>query len=472
MDIQANTNSEQYQLPLELTPTIFRAYDIRGLVGTQLNPDVFYALGLAIGSQIRDLNQDHVIVGRDGRLSGPSLSKALCEGILATGVNVIFIGQVPSPVMYFATHHLACSNGVIVTGSHNPAAYNGIKIILNGKTLAADGIQKIYQCIYQRRFEQGLGKLTNVAVIPDYLNYIQERLHLARPLRIVVDCGNGVAAETAPALYRALGCHVTELYCEVDGNFPNHHPDPTVPENLQALIAKVRETRADCGLAFDGDGDRLGLVTNEGEIIWPDRQLMLFAIDVLNRQPGAPIVFDVKCSSGLAKVITEHGGIPLMWKTGHSIIKAKMAEIASPLAGEMSGHIFFKENWFGFDDATYVGGRLLDIVARDARSVSEIFKALPDSVNTPELKLAMPDEQKLSFLEKFSREADFGSADVVTIDGLRVDFGYGWGLVRASNTTPCLTMRFEADNLENLHKIQAIFKRELLKQDSGLVFSF
>ncbi|HYF98164.1 MAG TPA: phosphomannomutase/phosphoglucomutase [Coxiellaceae bacterium] len=465
-------NTRQYQLPQQLVSTIFRAYDIRGLVGPELNTDVFYVIGLAIGSEALECNQRDVIVGRDGRLSGPDLCTALCDGILASGANVVFIGQVPSPVMYFATHHLTSSTGVIVTGSHNPAAYNGLKIVLKGRTLAADGIQKIYQRICKREFHQGRGSLSSVDVVPAYLKCIQERVHLTKPLRIVIDCGNGVAAETAPQLYRALGCEVTELYCEVDGNFPNHHPDPTVPENLKELLDKVQEIGADCGLAFDGDGDRLGLVTNQGEIIWPDRQMMLFAIDVLTRQPGAQIVFDVKCSSSLAKVIKDHGGEPLMWKTGHSLIKAKMAEIASPLAGEMSGHIFFKEGWFGFDDGVYVGARLLEIISRDGRSVSEIFKNLPNSINTPELKLDMIDEKKQGFLEALAQQADFGSAELITIDGLRVEFGYGWGLIRASNTTPCLTLRFEADNLENLQKIKAIFRRELLKLDSGLQIPF
>ena len=466
MGILEHTDLQSYQLPLDLSPTIFRAYDIRGLVGSELNTDVFYAIGLAIGTEVLGLNLRDIIVGRDGRLSGPSLCQALCDGILASGANVIYIGQVTSPVMYFATHHLSSSTGVIVTGSHNPADYNGLKIVLNGKTLAADGIQKIYERICARKFHSGKGSIRSVEIIPDYLHRIQEAIHLTRPLRIVIDCGNGVAGETAPKLYRALGCEVIDLYCEVDGNFPNHHPDPSDPENLHALIARIKETKADCGLAFDGDADRLALVTNEGEIIWPDRQMML------SRQAGATIVFDVKCSSGLAKVIEEQGGVPMMWKTGHSIIKAKMAEVSSPLAGEMSGHIFFKEGWYGFDDGVYAGARLLDILARDSRSVSEIFKALPNSVNTPELKLPMPDEQKLEFLAKFIQEANFGDASLMTIDGLRVDFGFGWGLIRVSNTTPCLTLRFEADTSENLEHIKSIFRTELLKLEPALMVSF
>lgn len=472
LDTQANTKSEHYEIPLNLTSSIFRAYDIRGIVGPELNADVFYVIGLAIGTEALELNQPDVIVGRDGRLSGPDLTQALMQGILDSGAHVISIGEVPSPVMYFATYHLKSRTGVVVTGSHNPAEYNGIKIVLNGKTLAAEGIQKIYTRINERKFHQGSGHLSSVDIIPDYIHCIKERIHLSRPLRIVVDCGNGIAAETAPQLYRALGCEVIELFCEVDGNFPNHHPDPTVPDNLSDLIAKVKETKADCGFAFDGDGDRLGVVTNTGEIIWPDRQMMLFAKMVLARQPGSEIVFDVKCSSNLAKVIRELGGKPLMCKTGHSIIKAKMAEIGSPLAGEMSGHIFFKDGWFGFDDGVYVGARLLEALALDSRTLDEIFSELPNSINTPELKLAMPDEAKQAFLTQLAEQADFGATHISTIDGLRVEFDYGWGLIRASNTTPCLTLRFEADDLEHLEKIKTIFRRELKKIDNNLEVGF
>ncbi len=471
MGIQVNTN-HSYQIPSELSAAIFRAYDIRGKVDSELNANTVYAIGLAIGSEALELNQTEVIVGRDGRLSGPELVQALSQGLLDSGVNVIFIGQVPSPVLYFATHRLHSRSGVILTGSHNPKNYNGIKIVLNGSTLTAGAIQKLYQRILQKNLHRGHGALSEMNIVPDYWQYITDRIQLARPLRVVVDCGNGVAGEVAPNLYRELGCEVIELFCEVDGHFPNHHPDPTEPKNLEALIAKVKEERADCGLAFDGDGDRLGLVTNGGEIIWPDRQMMLFAIDVLARKPGSEIVFDVKCSSNLAKVISAHGGKPLMWKTGHSILKAKMQELNASLAGEMSGHIFFKEGWFGFDDGSYVGARLLQIFSRDSRSVSEIFTELPDSVNTPELKIEIPDEHKQAFIEKLTREGDFGSASLITIDGLRVDFGYGWGLIRVSNTTPCLTLRFEAENETQLAEIQQIFKTQIAKQDPSLSIPF
>ena len=469
LDIQEKID---YKTPAQIPAQVFRAYDIRGIVDDELTTDLLYTIGLAIGSEARDQGVQEVVVGRDGRLSGPAFYQAMYTGLMHAGVDVILIGEVPSPVLYFATSTLSANTGVMVTGSHNPSNYNGIKIVMNGRTLSANGIQSIYQRIIARKFHRGQGHQRDLNVIPDYINDVCQRVKLARPLKIVIDCGNGVAANVAPQLFKQLGCEVETLFGEVDGRFPNHHPDPTIPENLQDLIARVRATGADCGLAFDGDADRLGLVDDQGQIIWPDRQMMLFSQDLLARQPGSEIVFDVKCSRNLATVIEQAGGKPLMYKTGHSILKAKMIEVGSPLAGEMSGHIFFKENWYGFDDGIYVGARFLGILAAGTKKVSEIFAELPDSVNTPELKVAIADDKKHAFVERFVKEAVFPDATIFDIDGARIDFGDGWALVRASNTTPCLTLRFEADTEQRLAEIQALVKQQLLQLDSELVTPF
>lgn len=476
LEVQAkiNKSGNQYGIPSKITQDIFRTYDIRGPVDSDnLTPDLAYAIGLSIASEAQTLGEKKLIVGRDGRLSGPSLHAALCEGVRAAGCHVLDIGQVPTPLVYFATHRLSTSSGIMITASHNPGHHNGFKIVLKGKTLSSDDISKLYQRILNRDFVRGAGQYeTYDGILSDYLNYITAHIKLERPLKIVVDCGNGIAGEIAPLLYRSLGCEVIELYCEIDGRFPNHHPDPTVPENLVDLINAVKSSGADVGLAFDGDADRLGVITNQGEIIWPDRQLMLFAQDVLLRQPNAKIIFDVKCSRNLTEVIRSAGGQPLMWRTGHSIIKNKMFEENSPLAGEMSGHIFFKDQWFGFDDGIYVGARLLRILSQQNQTCSSLFATLPNSINTPELKLPMPEHMKTNFMNRLMTEINFGEKDRITIDGLRVDFGYGWGLIRPSNTSPYLILRFEADTTAHLQQIKDIFRKQLLSLNPLLELPF
>lgn len=453
--------------------SIFRAYDIRGIVNETLTPDIVHALGLAIGSEALARNEKRIIVARDGRLSGPTLIAALTTGLTESGCDVLDIGQVPTPLLYFATETLGSRSGVMLTGSHNPAEYNGLKIVLAGETLADQDIQRLYQRIQTADFHHGQGKITHDDhIIANYIKRIAHDITLKRPLKIVIDCGNGIAGAVAPQLFRELGCHVVELFCHVDGRFPHHHPDPSQPENLHDLIQKVRAEKADLGLAFDGDGDRIGVVTNAGEIIWPDRQLMLYAIDVLTRHPGAPIIYDVKCTRHLASIIEQHGGKPFMWKTGHSLIKAKMRESHALLAGEMSGHIFFKERWYGFDDALYTAARLLEIVSASAHDISALFKTLPDSVNTPELKLAIAEEHKFNFMQDLIARASFNDGVATLIDGLRVDFHDGFGLIRPSNTTPCLVLRFEADNEQALQRIKHLFREQLLALDQQLTLPF
>lgn len=471
--MDSTQTENKYLIPERISAENFRTYDIRGEVSEHgLNENLAYAIGRAVGSEAIVRNRHEIIVGRDGRLSGALLKSALMTGLLDSGCDVIDIGLVPTPLVYYATFRLSTDSGVMVTGSHNPWNHNGFKSVLAGKTLAMDDIQALYQRIIQRDFLTGTGRIKTQEIISDYMNCIKERIKLARPLHVVVDCGNGAASVLASKLYRELGCKVTELFCELDGRFPNHHPDPTIPENLTTIIEEVKKQNADIGLAFDGDADRLGVVTNLGQIIWPDRLMMLFAKDLLTRMPQASIVFDVKCTSFLAKVIQENGGKPIMYRTGHSLLKNKMMEIGSPLAGEMSGHIFIKENWFGFDDGIYAGARLLEILARDQRSLSGIFAALPNSVNTPELKLPMPEARKADFMHQLLSKGDFEDAERITIDGLRVEFDFGWGLVRPSNTSSYLILRFEADNEAHLNQIKAIFRRELLKIDSTLELPF
>jgi phosphomannomutase / phosphoglucomutase len=468
-------NSSNWQVPQQIPAEVFRAYDIRGPVDpANITADLAYAIGLAVGSQARENGEQTIIVGRDGRLSGPLLHQALCAGLLACGMNVMDIGIVPTPLVYYATFRFNISAGVMITASHNPGNHNGFKIVLQGKTLTTTDITQLYQRIIDRKFVHGEGqKSTMACMIEDYIRYVTGRIILNRPLKIVVDCGNGVPGLVAPSLYRALGCEVIELYCDLDGHFPNHHPDPLVPENLEHLIKRVRLEKADLGLAFDGDGDRLGIITDHGEIIWPDRQMMLFSQDVLAKHPGAKVIFDVKCSRFLPAVIEKAGGQPLMWRTGHSIIKNKMLEVGAVLAGEMSGHIFFKDDWFGFDDGLYVGVRLLQILSRQNKSAAAVFAKLPNSINTPELKLPMDDSQKSHFMTRLLSESDFGpSAQKITIDGLRIDFPYGWGLVRPSNTSPYLTLRFEADTQAHLEQIKMLFRQQLLAIDVNLLLPF
>lgn len=455
-----------------LPASIFRAYDIRGVVGETLTEEIVYDIGRALGSEAYARGQQSVLVARDGRLSGPSLRDALAKGIQAAGREVIDIGRVPTPVLYFATHYLHTGSGVMVTGSHNPPQYNGLKMVLKGETLAEGDIQALRRRIETQDYTQGSGSLRQQDLVSDYIHTIVSDVRPARGLKLVVDCGNGVAGDVAPQLLRALGCEVIELFCEVDGTFPNHHPDPSQPENLKDLIAAVRMHRGDLGLAFDGDGDRVALIDGEGGIIWPDRQMMLYAKDVLARNPGARILFDVKCSRHLAKFIAKHGGQPMMWKTGHSLIKRKMKETGALLAGEMSGHIFFKERWFGFDDGLYTAARLIEILAADARPVHEIFAELPDAISTPELRVDLEEGEQVTFMKHLVEHAQFKGAVLTTIDGVRADYEDGWGLVRASNTTPSLILRFEANTEAALKRIQNDFRAIMLKVDPELTLPF
>ena len=440
---------------MQLSASIFKAYDIRGIVPAQIDEALAEALGRAFGTVALGEGETRVAVGRDGRLSGPSLSAALVRGLVAAGVEVIDIGLATTPMLYFAAHTL-CRSGIQVTGSHNPKDYNGFKMVLGGRAIYGDEIQALRHMMERETWQlKPGGFISPVDVLPAYSARIVSDIKLARPMKIVVDCGNGIAGASAPAILRAIGCEVTELFSEVDGNFPNHHPDPSKPENLRDLMAALQAGDAELGLAFDGDGDRLGIVTKEGNNIYPDRQMMLFAQDVLSRVPGGTILFDVKCSQRLAPAIVAAGGEPLMFKTGHSLIKAKMKEINSPLGGEMSGHIFFKERWFGFDDGTYAGCRLLEILSRSPDG-NAVLDALPTSFSTPELNVKCAEGEPHALVAQLVASAHFAApATVNTIDGLRVDWLDGFGLIRASNTTPVLVMRFEGHTPEALHRIEA-----------------
>jgi phosphomannomutase/phosphoglucomutase len=452
--------------------SIFREYDIRGVVGDTLTADIVREIGRAIGSEAFDQGEQRVAVARDGRLSGPELMEALTEGLVESGRDVIDIGEVPTPLLYFATNYLDANTGVMLTGSHNPKDYNGLKIVIAGRTLSGEDIQGLRKRIETGNMVEGQGSQKSVSVTSDYISQVTNDIALANPLKVAIDCGNGIAGNTAPQLFQALGCEVVGLYCDVDGNFPNHHPDPSKPENLEELIELSKTEKADVGLAFDGDGDRLGVIDSEGNIIWPDRQLMLYAIDVLSRNPGAEIIYDVKCTKHLAKVISEHGGVPVMWKTGHSLIKAKMRETGALLAGECSGHVFFKERWYGFDDALYTAARLLEIISADPRKSVEIFKALPESVTTPEINIKISDERKFDFIQQLSSQGVFGEGKIIDIDGVRVEYQDGWGLVRASNTTPNLVMRFEGNDMSTIERIKKIFKQQMLMVDNSLDLDF
>jgi phosphomannomutase/phosphoglucomutase len=454
--------------------SLFKAYDIRGVVDRTLTTEAVRRIGAALGAEALVLGRQEIVVGRDGRLSGPKLRDALIEGIRSTGTGVIDVGMVATPMLYLSTHLLGTGSGVEITGSHNPPEYNGLKMVLGGSTLYGETIQKLRQIIERGSAPRAAapGPLRSADVRDAYLQRIAGDVKLARPMKIAVDCGNGVAGAFAPTLYRMLGCEVTELFCEVDGRFPNHHPDPAHPENLQDLIRALSETDAEIGLAFDGDGDRLGVVTKDGNIIYPDRQMMLFARGVLHNNPGAEIIFDVKCSRNLAREIAAHGGRPTMWRTGHSLIKAKLKETGAPLAGEMSGHIFFNDRWPGFDDGMYAGARLLELLSR-ASDPSAVLNALPDAVSTPELHLKTAEGENFAIVERLQREARFaGAREVITIDGVRVEYADGFGLARPSNTTPVLVLRFEADDAAGLTRIQADFRRALLaiKPDAKLPF--
>ena len=453
--------------------SIFKAYDIRGIVGDTLTPEIVTQIGQAIGSEAAAQNQPKVVIARDGRLSGPELLEALSDGLQAAGREVIDIGMVPTPILYFATHYLKTGSGVMLTGSHNPPDYNGLKVVIGGNTLSGEAIQALKTRIDTGDLIKERGSRHSTDIQHAYISHIHKEVKLARPFKVVVDCGNGVAGIAAPHLMHSLGCEVIKLFCEVDGHFPNHHPDPSVPKNLEDMIKTVQAEGADLGLAFDGDGDRLGVVDSKGRIIWPDRQLILYATDLLKRHPGAEIIFDVKCTRHLIDAIKHAGGKPLMWKTGHSFIKSKMKETGALLGGEMSGHIFFKERWFGFDDALYTAARLLEILSQDSRLPDEVFAALPDAVSTPELKLELAHfGEHYELMEKIRNTFHFEGAKVVTIDGIRADFEEGWGLVRPSNTTPCLVIRFEADSQAALEKIQAEFRRQFLAIGQTLKLPF
>jgi len=452
---------------------IFRAYDIRGIVGETLTKDIVYDIGRAVGSEAKELGCQTVVVGRDGRISSPTLAEALSNGIVSTGCHVLDIGMIPTPVLYFVVHHTEGRTGIMITGSHNPGNYNGLKMMVKGETLAGQRIQQLKLRIDSGDFITGKGSIEhNGMFVSEYLGTLCEDIQVTRTMKIVLDCGNGVAGDLAPVLFKTLGCEVTELFCEVDGNFPNHHPDPSKPENLAELIKAVKGQGADLGIAFDGDGDRLGVVDSNGKIIWPDRQMMLFAKDVLAGKPGSEIIYDVKCSRHLPDQIVKYGGRPLMWKTGHSFMKAKLKETGAKLAGEMSGHIFFNDRWFGFDDALYSAARLLQILSEDFRSSSDVFADFPDSISTPELNVDLAEGENFTFIEKLFANAKDTGGKIIDIDGLRLDFADGWGLVRASNTTPSLVIRFEADTKEAMATIQDKFRQMMLKVKPDIKLPF
>jgi len=455
-----------------VAPEIFRAYDIRGIVGLDLTPASAERIARGVAGMARDAGHDEIVVGRDSRLSSPELAAALIAGLRAGGLDVIDLGAVTTPMTYFAAEHLGTRAAVMVTGSHNPPEYNGLKIVLAGESLSAAALQSLRARIESGDFPSGAGDCRSHDIFPAYLARIARDILLLRPLKVVLDAGNGIAGPYAPALFSALGCQVDALFCEVDGRFPNHHPDPSRPENLAALMERVRATGADLGLAFDGDADRLGVVGPEGNIVWPDRQVMLFAADMLSRHPGARVVYDVKSTRNLAPWIREHGGEPILWKTGHSLLKAKLRESGALLAGEMSGHIFFKERWYGFDDGLYAGARLVEIVSRQA-DVGAALAALPDSLNTPELQVRMAEGDPHRLIAALSGHAEFpGASEIIRVDGLRVEYPDGFGLMRASNTTPVITLRFEADTPEAMARIQSAFRAILLTARPDLSLPF
>lgn len=478
-EIVEKTVPDSFDMPLSpkkisAQDTIFRAYDIRGIAGKTLTKETVYDIGRALATQAKEQGGKTVVVAQDGRTSSPTLAEALAKGIIATGLNVLDIGMVPTPVLYFVAKHTEGRSGVMVTGSHNPANYNGLKIVIHGETLAGEKIQQIKACIDNQAYATDKpGNIEqNYQFSNEYIGIISEDIHIARPMTVVLDCGNGVAGKLGPMLLKTLGCEVMELFCDIDGTFPNHHPDPSNPTNLTELIATVKHYKADIGIAFDGDGDRLGVVDSNGKIIWPDRQMMLFAKDVLAAKPGAEIIYDVKCSRHLAEQIAKYGGRPTMWKTGHSLMKAKLKETGAKLAGEMSGHIFFNDRWFGFDDALYAAARLIEILSRDTRSSAEVFADFPDSINTPELNVALAEGENFAFMDSLLASAKFSGGKITTIDGIRVDFADGWGLVRASNTTPSLVIRFEADSEAAMRRIQEQFRQLMKKIKTDIALPF
>ena len=456
----------------ELPRTIFKAYDIRGIVGATLTPAIVRVIGRGLATLARERGRDTFAIGRDGRLSGPELAAALADGLRAGGANVIDLGMVATPMTYFAADVLGTGCSVMVTGSHNPPDYNGLKMVVAGTTLSGDDIQNLRERCEDGELAVGAGTYVTHDIVPAYLDRIVGDVKLARPMRIVIDCGNGVAGAFAPALFSRMGCTVVPLFCDVDGHFPNHHPDPSKPENLLDLITRLRDGDCELGLAFDGDGDRLGVVTRDGHVIYPDRQLMLYAADLLTRKPGATIIYDVKSTRNLKPWIEHHGGVPLLWKTGHSLIKGKMKEIGAALAGEMSGHTFFGERWFGFDDGMYAGARLLEILSRHA-DPSAVLDALPDAMSTPELNVPCGEGEAHALIEQIAARETFpGAVSVIRIDGLRVEYSDGFGLARASNTTPVIVLRFEADNAAALDHIQNEFRQVLTRAKPGMTLPF
>lgn len=465
--------TNNYKIDKTIPNGIFRTYDIRGIVGKELTVDSIYTIGLAIGSEAIDRGQKRIAIGRDGRLSGSDFLHAMAAGIMKSGCDVINIDEVTTPILYYATNVLDnTTSGIMITGSHNPPEYNGIKIVLGAVTLCEEAIQDLYKRIIANNFHFGEGKEQHMNLLDQYIKRVTDGIKLVKPLKVVIDCGNGVGGKAAPKLFKALGCEVIELFCEVDGHFPNHHPDPSIMENLKDLINTVKTHNADIGLAFDGDADRIGVVTSKGDIILPDRLMVLFARDVLTRYPEAAIPFDVKCSRHLANEIAKSGGKPVMIRTGHSLLKAKINELRSPIGGELSGHIFFKERWYGFDDGIYVAARLLELIAKDGRSSADVFAEVPNSINTPELKLNIPEDKKFKLIESFIKKSLFDDAKITTIDGIRVEFKDGFGLMRASNTSPAITFRFEGDTKESLVRIEKAFKDQILALDNTLKLPF
>lgn len=468
--IEVSEDVSPVEMGLDLDDDIFRAYDIRGITTKNLTEDVVYWIGRAFAAEALSCDRDRVVVGRDGRHSSAPLRDALARGLNEGGCDVIDIGQVPTPVLYFGTHALDTGTGIMITGSHNPPDYNGLKMMIAGETLAEERIQQLKARLHDNALSDGEGEIEEMDLNDHYLDRVLESVAVAQPCKVVVDCGNGVAGELAPRLLQELGCEVVPLYCNIDGDFPNHHPDPADPKNLQDLIAVVKDEKADLGLAFDGDGDRLGVVTPSGEIIWPDKLLMLFAQDIVGRNPGADIIYDVKCSRHLNNLISEYGGRPIMWRTGHSHMKAKLKETGALLAGEFSGHICFAERWYGFDDALYSAARLLEIIGAENKSVDEIFAQFPVTFATPELKIETTEKRKFEVISALTERADWGDGTVTDIDGVRVDFADGWGLIRASNTSPVLSLRFEADGQAALDRIQKQFQNALTSIDPELKF--
>ena len=458
-----------------LPSAVFKAYDIRGIVPAQLNADFARLLGRALALQAIEQDVDRLVIGYDGRLSSPSLADALHESINSEGVDTLDVGMVPTPLVYFTANVQGTGSGIAITGSHNPPDYNGFKMMMAGRTLYGADIQALQALMGElagRETADEHGKRHQLDITQEYIDRVAGDLRLKRPMRIAIDCGNGVGGVLAERLFRAIGCEVDTLYCDVDGSFPNHHPDPADPANLQDLISHVRSSDCELGLAFDGDADRVGVVTKSGQIIWPDRQLILYAQDVLSREPGATIIFDVKCSRHVARAVKAAGGEPLMWQTGHSLIKAKLAETNAPLAGEMSGHIFFKERWFGFDDGLYTGARLLEILSGHDEP-SAVLEALPQDISTPELKLEMQEGEPHALISILQKQGRFPTADeLITIDGVRAEYADGFGLARPSNTTPVVVLRFEADNEAALDRIKSEFRNALSELRPGITLPF